>query len=162
MSDTKILDEPGGAYVTTNTDVNLAPGVILTAVSETINIPTSGLVLCMGTVNFEVNHGFADSELIASITGTAGAHNSGNELRYQIPIESPASDDYRVTLSPSRIMRFTSSGNKTIRLNVELDNGISAKTLDANLTLVFIPTEYGDIDAAQVGREDTVLDGDLR
>lgn len=163
VNDTKISDEPGGAYIFTDTDKGLAPGVIVEGVSETINIPTSGLVLCLGTANFRVNHGFDDSEVFASITTSTGAHNGGSLVRHQIPIEVPASPDHHVTLAPQRILRFTTSGNKTIRLNVELDDGISATLLDANLTLVFIPTEYGDVStAAQDAREEADFDGASR
>jgi hypothetical protein len=151
----KISDEPGVASVSSATDAALAVDVPLNAVTRAIDVPTSGYVIATATVNAELGHTPPIlSEVVMSISTTSASHDADNLVRFLIPITA-AVGVYRASLAATDVFAV-SAGSRTFYVVAESEDGLANKILDANLNLIFVPTAYGTVTAAEPGLESVV------
>jgi hypothetical protein len=148
---TNIQEEAGCAYVEASTNVALVTGLATNLVQRDIFIPSNGWVLVTGRALFEWDQisGTA-TEVFLSVSLSSGVNDNGNLVRFRYPgLATLASAGYRESLVCSQIFQFDTPGQKTFFLVAEADEGTTVTTLDENLSLVYIPTAYGAVTAAQ-------------
>ena len=162
---TQIQDEPGCAYVESATNIGLVQGLATNLVTREITLPATGWVLATGTANFEWDQlNGVDTEIFLSVSLASATNDAGNLVQHRLPGSlGVAANDYRTALTCSQIFTFTSAGVKTFYLVAEADEGTTVQTLDENLSLVYIPTIYGFVTAAEQGESpDVAFDGASR
>lgn len=153
----KMSDEAGVASISSGTDVALALGTPVNVVSRTINVPTSGYVVATATVNAELGHAppIDDSEVLMSISLTSATHDNGNLVRFLLPFTATAGV-YRASLSATDVFSVA-AGSRTFYVVAESQDGLSNLIMDSNLNLIFVPTAYGTVTAAEPGRETALI-----
>lgn len=154
---TKMSDEAGVASISSGTDIALALGTPVNVVSRTISAPTSGYVIATATVNAELGHAppIDDSEVLMSISLTSATHDAGNLVRFLLPFTATAGV-YRASLSATDVFSVA-AGSRTFYVVAESQDGLSNTIMDSNLNLIFVPTAYGTVTAAEAGRETAVI-----
>lgn len=145
LSAVDLLDEPGAAATFRNTDLNMAEGVKINILSRTINCPTAGIILAIGSASFQLPHTpFSDTEVTLSISQTSVVPNPNNQARLEIPADSvDANSVFRLPIATSGTFSV-GAGNQTIFLvgSIDASAGGDTEAEDANLTLLFVPTSY--------------------
>ena len=140
----EILDEPGAVSYTANTSTTIATTMTVLA-SQTINAPTSGYVLVIGTCQGQVGH----------VNGTATAVDFGvsdnsstlpdnQDVLFLLPA-SAASGTYAAPTTCHGLFSVSAGANTFYMLGRKQSDAYSAYAFDKQLTAIFIPTSYGTI-----------------
>jgi len=149
VSSTEILNESGVAQNSANDYTALTPLTYTTITSQTINAPSDGCVIALGQGEVEIDH----------VQGSGNVYMTLGISRFEtnVPVtqdfgpELPATSvtgEYLFPVSPHAIFPVT-AGPQTFFLVGYYGSGGSNNdnmgVWDAQLTLIFVPTIYGEI-----------------
>ncbi|MBZ0173193.1 MAG: hypothetical protein K8E66_12485, partial [Phycisphaerales bacterium] len=154
----KMLDEAGVAYAASATDFILTTGLATNVVQRTITVPASGLILANGRANFQIEHtGGIASEIFLCVSANSGVLDTANLSRHRVT--SPDSfGAYRASLAVTDVFSV-GAGTHTFYIVAEGDEGLGTdRVMDANLSLLFVPTAYGTVSATDTGPETVLAD----
>ena len=139
----EILGEPGVASATLETSVSLTsdPTVVM---SRTISAPSAGYVLVIGTVQTAMTHtnGVLSSVDIA-VSDDSAVIPPNQDVAFTLPNGAP-SGTYHVPVTVQGLFEVT-QGSHTFYLLGEEYSATTASCMDAQLSLLFVPTGYGTV-----------------
>jgi len=130
------LGEPGVASDVNDASAALPVGLTFTLASRTINCPTDGYVIAIGTVELIETNAFDAIVLLGIMASDA-----------DLPADQdyPEKVDFVATATVHRILTV-SAGAHTVYFQAQaLDSDMSAS--QRKLALMFVPTAYGTVDA---------------
>ena len=148
ISDTEILDEPGVATIAANGFVSLSGGFDNIA-TRTINCPTSGYCVVIGTLQVNLQHSAGNfTGANFGVSDTSGVFPGNQDVAVQVPNTAP-SGAYASAATVHGTFAVN-SGNNTFYLIGNEYSG-SAEVLDWQLSIIFIPTAYGTVQPTVLG-----------
>jgi len=143
IHDTEILDEPGVVAATNGLGSVTLTGAVDTLLSRTINAPTSGFCVVIGTCEASMAHTSGTSSSAnfgVSDSATTFPGNQDVEV-FQSAILPSAQHDQPVTVHGTFSV---SAGSNTFYLLGDENSG-AFTVFDSQLTVMFFPTAYGVI-----------------
>lgn len=150
----EIMDEPGVASdIEGSASVSINTTTPVTIGTQSIVCPTSGFVLVIASVQFNVPHVTGTtSNYHIGVTDAAGSLPVNQDVALNLPSALPSAT-YNLPITVHGLFSV-GSGTNTFFLEAEKISTTSptASTNDSQLSLVFIPTSYGTV-------EPTLADG---
>jgi len=144
----ELFAEPGVAERHDNNISIDLTGSIEPITSRSITVPAPGYVLAIG--NLEILVGFtsgSDQVVIAAVSNEPDAFFESIEHAYDVP-GSLATGTYNFNISSSLVFPVNSAGTYTYYLDAYESGGISSNIVraqDTQLTLLYVPTAYGQV-----------------
>lgn len=153
----ELSNEPGVAWNTqTSTNTYLPTGFVITMLTESIDCPSSGYVLVLGSAGLYIAHAAGSTDFVKlAVSSVDGVISNDQDFLESVDDAFPASGNRFVTtvhgLFPvsAGINTFYFLGNKTAGSG-------TAYVYDIQLTAVFIPTWYGSTPPATQAITDTL------
>ncbi|MEL6796362.1 MAG: hypothetical protein AAFO89_06005, partial [Planctomycetota bacterium] len=148
ISALEMLNEPGVAN-SVRTSTATVGGSQSIIVDRQINCPTNGFVLAIATAEATVDHTFLfQSSMIIGITEDDDrALNGARDISVDIP-GAAAGGIYRMPVTVHGLYPVEQGSNG---FALEAQGNASFQLRDINLTLLFVPTSYGNTDPLRTG-----------
>ncbi len=152
MAASRLPDEPGIASAKAHD-----PGGMLSLthdyqviISRQITVPAPGYVLALGHSWLTYDHTYNDYDAVE-----LGISDITTDLDYERTAHFGTSanvgtGNYSCTLTPHAVFRVTEAGSYTYYLLGKKYDAVSAQVLNADLTLVYVPTAYGTVETTPV------------
>jgi len=160
ISAIEIWDEPGVASELEGINGIALDGTVQTILTRSFTIPADGYVLVMGTAQARVNHsGGYTSRANFGVSDVADSLPINQDVALAIPA-SVDTGSFDFPLSVHGLFEKVTAGLWTFYFLAEETDG-NFLVYDMQLTLVYLPTAYGDVTSTFAGG-DPVRDGEAR
>jgi hypothetical protein len=160
ISSQECFDEPGVASNALNGGVDITSTALTIILSRTVNVPTAGYVLVLGTTQLEINHVNGTGDLYNIGVSDSSTALPANQDLFTTVIAALPTGNYQKVVSPHGLF-VVPAGANTFYLLGEKTAATSddAIAFDSQLTLVFFPTAYGTVIGTLRGGGDGPDDG---
>lgn len=144
VSSTEILDEPGTASATSNTStvIGTTASVLL---FRNITVPDDGYVFVIGTTQAQIGHGTGTSSTLnVGVSDNPTVLPDNQDVGWLIPANS-ATATYTLPITVQGLFEVSAGDNSFYLLGRSATASASMYGLDKQLTLIYIPTNYGTV-----------------
>jgi hypothetical protein len=150
ISAPEMLNEPGVASAAEGVSYVQLSGPVEVLLQRTINVPSSGYVLVLGTVQTIIDHTTGSySSANFGVSDVAGSLPANQDVTCWIGGAAPT-DQYDIPVSPHGLFEVAAAAAYTFYLLGDLVSG-TIGAYDMQLTLVYLPTPYGSVQPTVAG-----------
>lgn len=144
ISSAEILDEPGLASDTVNSGTTLS-STFQTVMSRTITVPAPGNVVVLANGAISVQRASnANGLLVLGVSDLPNALPDTQQNVLQLPIGGPAGF-HNFPASAHGVFEVPFAGEFTFYFNANASGFGQPRIFDPNLTLLYVPSSYGDV-----------------
>lgn len=146
-----LADEPGVAQQTRVSKVDLTvDNEIKSIKSASITVPTAGYVLVMSSAQVKLRHFATDQEthMQIDVSNSSSAYIEPNNTKNVVTPPAAGQGEWVTVVAVQRIFPVTQAGSHTFHLLAHLvkhGTGSSATVDDVTLSLLFVPSAYGEV-----------------
>lgn len=152
MAASRLPDEPGIASAKAH-DVGGMISLthdLQTIISRQITVPAAGYVLALGHSWITYDHTYNDYDAVQLAISEITTNVDYERTAHFGTSANVGTGDYSCTLNPHAVFRVTAAGSYTYYLLGKKFDAVSASVLNADLTLVYVPTAYGTVETTPV------------
>ncbi len=144
VSAPEILDEPGTASSTSNTSTLISTTATV-LLSRTITVPDDGYVFVIGTTQAQIGHSVGTSSTLnVGVSNSASVLPVNQDVGWLIPPGSSTAT-YTLPITVQGLFEVSAGSNSFYLLGLSATATATMYGLDKQLTLIYIPTNYGTV-----------------
>lgn len=153
----ELSNEPGVAWTTQSTTFTSLPtGFVIRMLTESIDCPSSGYVLVLGTAGLYIDHIAGSTDFVKlAVSNVDGVISNDQDFLQSVDDAFPASGN-RFVVSVHGLFPVSAGLNSFYFLGNKTAGSGTASVYDMQLTAVFIPTWYGSTPPATQAISDTL------